>query len=259
MSFVAVVSTDPNLNSIFLDDLFTGNTFHLINTKKNIADVCKALLALDYAGALILEPHWQLETLRHSHRNSLAVDKNQACDTLVVTPAGLIADYVLGSALAELLHQHHWDVRGANVVITGTNPVATAVANELASSGVEQINVLAHSLPTAEKALPKVALTKTRAHTFGEHSASAALERADLLIRTESESSIPQEILGPHLAVIDLSPSPLSPLRQTAMNVGAKTLGLRDLQAQQLALSLGLITGRKLDVSLFLTPLLTLD
>lgn len=259
MSFVAVVSTDPNLNSIFFDDLFTGSTFHLISSDKPIADVCKGLIALGYEGAIILEPKWQLEAFQYTQRNSLAVTNNQACDTLVVTPAGLIADYVLGNALLELLQQHQWDIRAANVVITGANPVAAAVANELASGGVEQINILAESLPIAEKILPKVALTKTRAHVLGEYSASAALERADLLIRTESVSAIPLEILGPHLSVIDLSPSPFSTLRQNAMSVGAKTLGLRDLQAHQLALSLGLITGRKLDVSLFLTPLLTLD
>ncbi|MCA9835482.1 MAG: hypothetical protein KC422_01145 [Trueperaceae bacterium] len=259
MSFVALVSSDPNLTSIFFDDLFTGNTFHPLNLEKSVADVCKGLVALDYAGALVLEPRWQQEALGCAQRSSLAATKHQVCDTLVVTPAGLVADYVLGSALAELLSQHFWDVRGTNVVVTGANAVAAAVATELASMGVEQITVLADNLPQAEKILPKIALTRTRAHSFGELAADSALERADLLVRTESESLIPEAMLGPHLSVIDLSPSPLSLLRQNAMNVGAKTLGLRDLQAQQLALSLGLITGRKLDVSVFLAPLLTLD
>lgn len=259
MSFVAVVSTDPNLNSIFFDNLYTENSFHLINTNKPIGDVCKALIALDYSGAIVLEPKWQSEVLNHSQRNSLASTRHQACDSLIVTPAGLIADYVLGSALNDLLVQNHWDVRGAHVAITGSGPIASAVATELASAGVEQISVIAETLPNAEKTLPHIALTRTRAYKLGDSNAAAALERADLLVRTESQSQIAFELLGPHLSVIDLSPSPFSSLRQNALSVGAKTLGLRDLQAHQLALSLGLITGKKLDSSVFLHPLLALD
>ncbi len=259
MSFVAVVCTDPNLKSLFIDDFFLNAKFHLVNPQKPVADVCKALVALDYAGAVILEPSWQEQALDCSQRPSVVASRVGVTDTLVVTPAGLVSDFVLGSAFSNLLADNQWDVRGAHVVLTGNDPITKVLAGELASLGVASLSIIAEQRIFAEKMLPRVALTQARAFAFEEAATVGVLERADLLVRTELESHFPEDLLGPHLSVIDLSPSPLSSLRQNALALGAKTLGLRDLQAYQLADSLGLIVGQKLDASLFLTPLLALD
>jgi len=258
MLFIALITQDPNLIHVLNKPLSDDFHIHVVNPDKNVADVCTGLKALDYAGALVFDDDWQAQMSNHCERSSLAASSNNATDTLVVTQAGLLGDYVLGQAITALLSHHQWNIRGASVVITGAGAMARVLAKEIAGMGADTVNIVAQNRPLAEQALPQIANTKSLAHAFGELTADAAFERADLLIKTEDTNLIPKEILGPHLSVVDLSPSPLSSLRQDALRVGASSFGLRDLQAHQLHIGMEAILGKKLEVSLFLDPLLAL-
>lgn len=258
MSFVALITQDPNLLHVLSKPLSNDFHMHVVNPEKPVEAVCTGIQALDYAGALVLDENWQHKVTSFCSRSSLAATSNKAIDTLVVTQAGLLGDYVLGQAITELFLDHQWNIKGSSVVITGSGAMARALAKEIAGMGAETLNIVSQSRPAAEQALPQVANTRSVAHAFGELTAISAFERADLLIKTEKTSLIPKDVLGPHLSVVDLSPSPLSSLRQDAIRVGAPTFGLRDLQAHQLRIGMGAILGTKLDVSLFLDPLLSL-
>ena len=168
-------------------------------------------------------------------------------------------EYNLGRAVGAALQTANWHSAGASVVILGSGVQARAVSRELSSLGATKLAVLAANRPVAEHATPRLAATTETIHRAeGDPLALKLLEGADLVVRIDPKMKVPKAILGPHLTVVDLSPEPMSTLRQNAVSLGALTLGLRDVQAQGLAVSLGHILGGRLGAERFSELLHTL-
>lgn len=202
------------------------------------------LATLSFAGALVLDPDAQATARDLATRTSLEADEVGRVDALAVSPAGLIGEFNLGRAVRAVLTQAGWDGRGAGALILGGGPSAAAIAREISSLGAARITVLADSLPAAEQALPRVAAsTEVEARTTSDPALEALLDRADLLVRVDPEERVPLAGLGPHLTVLDLAPRAVTPLRQQALNVGALSFNLRDVQAHVVALGLSQVLG----------------
>ena len=256
MQLIALFCEDPDVAEALTQVEQPPYHLHLVALEQPLAAALTALSALDFAGALVLGESLQRQAFAQVQRSSLDAQNSEAVDAVTVTPLGLVGEYTLGRALARALLADAWDLRGARVVLLGAGAEATVLAKELASLGASHVTVLAQDRPAAEKALPPLAATvTTQARALSEPLAGSYVEQADVLVRTNPDLKVDKTLLGPHLSVIDLSPAPLSPLRKTAFGVGAKSLGLRDIQAYQAALALSHVLGSTVEVDAFLTLL----
>lgn len=254
MHLVALVCRDPALSEALNAGKRPYHEFHLhpLPEVSDLARVAAALEPLDFAGMLVLPGELQEEAYRLATRSSLDAQEVGAADALTVTPGGLIAEFNLGRAVGAALAHERWHAREASAVILGGGVSARAVSRELSSMGVRHLTVIARHRPNAERVPPKLAAsTEVTARAQGDPLSETLIMRADLLVRIDARLHIDPALLGPHLSVVDFSTETLSPLRQQAMNLGAMSIGLREVQAHQLALSLGHILGGRLDVGLF--------
>ena len=254
MYLVAVLSSDPALARALSNyrDLTLPFHLHPIPPTTDVARVAASLEALDFAGALFLDDALQTQAFEAASKSSLDAQETAAADSLTVTPGGLIAEYNVGRAVGGALREAGWIVRGASVVVLGTGARARAVSRELSSGGAGRLAVLAASRPVAERTTQQLpATTETIAKAQADPLAVGIIERADLLVRVDPNMQVPSDLLGPHLSVVDLAPEAMSPLRKRAVGAGAMTLGLRDVQAHGLALSLGHMLGARLEASAF--------
>lgn len=245
MHLVAAVGGDPDLIQR-LRDFRDGEQRFLVHPVSPVAipALVDALRALDFAGALLLDPRVQAEAARAVDRASLDVRELGAADALVLTPAGTVADQHLGRALGDVLRQRLWDPRGARAVVLGADLPALAAARELASLGVAHLTVLAHDRPEAERLAARIpSPTTTVALAAAEGAALALLERADMVVRSDPSADLPPELFGPHLALVDLVPGPLTAWRRRGLEVGALTVGARDVEAHRLHLGLTSVLG----------------
>jgi shikimate 5-dehydrogenase len=254
MHLVALLCPDPALKQALARFKSDRVDFYLhpIPEVRSLEKVAAALEPLDFAGMLVMAEALQREALTLASRSSLDAQEAEAADALTVTPGGLIAEYNLGRAVGAALHAARWNARGASAVVLGGGALARAVSRELSSLGVRHLSVVAKHRPSAEKVVAQLAAsTAIDARAEADPVAKGLVARADLLVRVDPKLAVPPSLLGPHLSVVDLSPDPLSPLRQQAMHLGALCLGLRDVQAHQLALSLGHMLGGRLEVEAF--------
>ena len=67
-------------------------------------------------------------------------------------------------------------------------------------------------------------------------------------------ANLPAHVLGPHLALVDATPGSLTAWRRRGLEVGALTIGRRDIEAHRLHLALGSILGP----GVALEPIMTL-
>lgn len=254
MQLVALFCQDPELAATF-KKLRTPDYFlHQVPATPPVADVLSALEPLGFAGALLLDAAQQEQAFFRLQRTSLDAQAAAAVDTVTVTAAGLMGDFTLGRALGNALHSEGWDARGARAVILGSGPVAKSVAQELSSRGIGHLTVLAENRPAAEQTLPSlVGAHQSEAKAADEPLVTPLLAQADILVCLDPKLKLDKQLLGPHLSIIDLTPSPLSDLRKAGLRVGAKSFGLRDVQAHQTALSLSHILGKRLELAPFLT------
>ena len=136
MHLVALVSDDADLNHALRSFRDSADRFHLHPVPTgNMADLLRALVRLDFAGALVLGHAAQGEVQRLAERSSLDAQELSAADTLPVTPAGIVADHTFGRAVGAMLLSRRWDAAGANAVILGVSPEAKAVARSWYASG----------------------------------------------------------------------------------------------------------------------------
>lgn len=262
MHLVALISHDTPLGqalSGFRDEA-QRVYLHPVSPSRDIDKVLAALEPLDFAGALVLEPSLQTRAFELAQRSSLDAQQVQSADALTVTPGGLIAEHNFGRAIGAALRGVDWDARGASVVVLGAGMRARAVSRELSSLGVRKLAVLAANRPSAEQTAANLAAsTEITATAKSDPLAKSLIENADLLLRVDPAMSVDTKLLGPHLTFVDLSPQAMSPLRAHAMSLGALTLSLRDVQAQQLALSLNHILGARFAAESFLDVLHALE
>lgn len=245
MHLVATLCQDDHLANALRRYQDPQGRFHLHPVDAaRAAQALPHLAALDFAGALVLDAEAQRVARGLATRTSLEAEEVGLVDALAVSPAGLIGEFNLGRAVRALLTGSRWDARGASAVLLGGGPRAGAIARELSSLGVAHLTVLAESLPAAERTLPPVAAsTRVEARLASDPAFGALLERADLLVRIAPDGRVPLGDLGPHLTVLDLSTKAVSPLRQQALNVGALSFNLRDVQAHLVALGLSQVLG----------------
>lgn len=221
----------------------------------SMADVVTGLKSLEFAGAMVLDEARQAEAQRLADRSSLDAQELGAADTLTVTQAGIMADHCLGRALAAVLVAHRWDGAGARVVVLGSGATARSVAREAVSMGASALTVLATDRVAAERMLPHgSAGTAMLARAAVDPVAPTMLEQADLVVRVDQALSIPAQLLGPHLTLVDLVPEVVSPLRRQAMGAGALTFNMRDVEAHRLELGLTQVLGGPVGIE----PLMTL-
>ncbi len=250
MHLVALASHDQALNQALSSFKHPEHDIYLhpIPAHSPLERVAAGLEPLDFAGLLVLEPSLQPQAFQLASRRSLDAQEVAAADALTVTPGGLIAEYNLGRAVGAALHTVLWNPREANVVILGTGAPARAISRELSSLGATHLTVLAANRPLAETTVQQLAAnTEITAKAEGDPLAAGLIERADLLVRVDSTMAVSDTLLGPHLTLVDLAKEAMSPLRQRALNLGALTVGVREVQAQQLALSLGHVLGGRLE------------
>jgi shikimate 5-dehydrogenase len=256
MRFVALFCQQPHLRESLAKLGDADFTFFAVPQNKPLKAILDSLGVLEFAGALVLDEALQHASFLHMQRSSLDAQEAGGVDTVTITPAGLFGDYSLGHAIGGLLKANEYDAREAKAVVLGSSSEAIAVARELSSLGVSQLALIAGSRPEAEKTLPSVAAsTVAVARALAEPTVPALIENADILVRVNPNLQIPENLLGPHLTIIDFSAEPMSPLRQQAMRVGARTLGLRDVQSHQLALALSRLLGKPFKADMFLTVL----
>lgn len=256
MSLVALLCQDPATVSALTQVAHPAFKLHAISARHPVSSVLSALPTLDFAGAVVLGAELQQQAAASLGRSSLDTRTFGVADTVTVTSAGLVGDYTLGRALAAALQADLWNIVGARAVVLGAGPAASVCARELASLGADRVTLLAADRPTAEGALGSLAATAlAEARALGEPNTQTYLERADILVRTDATLKLDDRLLGPHLHVVDLAPEPLSALRRNALKLGAKSLGLRDVQAHQLALALSHILGGRVETAPFLHAL----
>ncbi len=250
---IAFYSQDPQFVAALEPHQDPRYHLHPVSPQQPSARVFAALGPLEFAGALVVGQTFQEQALSHVQRSSLEAREAGLIDTVTVTPAGLVGEYLFGKALSRALRAEGWDARGARAVILGGSPEAGVIARELASLGVRHLAVLAADRPSAERSLPVLPPSaEWAARAVSEAAASLFLEQADILVRSDPALKVDATLLGPHLGVVDLSAEPLSLLRRQALEVGAKTLGLRDVQAYQVCTALEHILGSPLEVERFL-------
>ncbi len=228
---------------------------HPVPSNTRFEAVCEGLKALDFVGLLALDEVAQKEAYQQAERSSLDAQEILAADSLTVTANGLIGEYNMARAIMQLLKTNEWDARGARAVIIGANALARSIARELASSGVSHLSLFAETQPSAENTTSDLAVTTQHyAGTYTDSRLTHMLTETDLLIQVTSkaEVKIADQYLGPHLSFIDLSPENMTLLRKRALNLGAATLSLKDVQAQQIALSLNHMLGTQLSPGPFL-------
>lgn len=254
MHLIALLSQDAPLVAALSTLSEPGFHLHALTEPRSVARVLAALEPLEFAGALLVGVPYQEQALTQVQRSSLDARDAGLVDTVMVTPAGLVGEYLLGKALGRVLRAEGWDARNARAVVLGHGPEARAIARELASSGVRHLTVLAAERPSAEQSLPPLPMgAEATALALREPRAAFYLEQADVLVRADPALAVDEALLGPHLGVVDLSPEPLSALRRAAIRVGAKTLALRDVQAYQISGALGQILGGPVEVERFLS------
>jgi shikimate 5-dehydrogenase len=230
--------------------------FFPVPANKPLKAILDSLGVLEFAGALVLDEPQQHASFLQMQRSSLDAQEAGGVDTISITPAGFFGDYSLGHAVGSLLKANEYNAREAKAVVMGSSSEAVAVARELSSLGVSQLALVASTRPEAEKTLPSVAAsTVAVARAVAEPTVPGLIEGADILVRVNPNLQIPENLLGPHLTIIDFSPQAISSLRQQAMRVGAKTLSLRDVQSHQLALALSRLLGKPFKPDLFLSVL----
>jgi hypothetical protein len=245
MHLVAAVSSDPDL-AHQLREFRDGAQRFLIHPVPAgpLLAILDAMRALDFAGALLLDPRLQREAARTVERVSLEVRELGAADAVVLTPAGVVADLHLGRAVGAALRHRLWNARGARAVVLGADLTARAVARELGTLGVAHLAVLASERPDAERVVAHLAATTdVAARADNDPAALPLLERADLVVRTAAGRDLPAHVLGPHLALVDAMPGSLTAWRRRGLEVGALTIGRRDIEAHRLHLALGAILG----------------
>ncbi len=257
MYLVAVLSEDPALCEA-LGSFRDPEGRYLLHPVPNrhTNDVLASLTVLDFAGALIFGERLQHDVVPSTQRHSLEAQSIGAADTVTVTPGGLIAEYNLGRAVGALLRSVGWDGREAKAVLVGGGPSSKGTARELASLGVARLTVLAENRPAAEEVTSKLAAsTEVISRAALDPLGVRFLEEADLVIRTDPGLELPARVLGPHLTLIDMAPTEVSPLRQHALSVGSLSFNLRDVQAHLIALGLSHILGGSILAGAFLNRL----
>jgi shikimate 5-dehydrogenase len=255
MKLVALLCSDPTLSRL-LTSLNQPDYWLQVASSRSLPALLAGLEPLGFAGAIILDGELQKRASQHIERQSLAAKASARVDVVSVTAAGLMGEYLYGQALAAQLRAIKWDARGAKAVILGATSEAVAIARELSSLGLAHLSLLAENRPAAEKLSSNLAATTSvTTGSFDSPYSMTLLEQSDLLIRLSDEAQVPGQVLGPHLTIIDLTPSPMSRLREQAMRVGARNFGLRDLQAYQLALMLRVVLEQDVSAEPFLTLL----
>lgn len=262
MHVVALLSQDMLLSQALSD--FRDEALHVylhpIPPGRDLVRVLESLEPIDFVGALILDELSQTKAYQTAQRSSLDAQQVEAADTVTVTAGGLIAEYNFGRAIGSALRHAEWDPRGASAVVLGANINARAVCRELSSLGLKQLTVLANNRPLAEQtAAGLAASTEIFASAQNDPLAQSMIENADLLVRVDPKLSFISDWLGPHLTVVDLAPQTMSSLRQQALEAGALAIGLRDVQAHQIALALNHILGARFEAGGFLELLLGIE
>jgi hypothetical protein len=245
MHLVALVSDDADLQHALRGFRDGAERFLLHPVPAGgMAELLRGLARLDFAGALVIDESRQAEAQRLADRSSLDAQELAAADTLTVTPGGIMADLAFGRAVSAMLAGQRWDAAGASVVVLGAGTSAAAVAREVASLGAASIAILASDRVAAERALPRTAAgTEVLARASADPLGTALLERADLVVRFDDDVAIPDDLLGPHLTLVDLAPVAVSGLRKRAMSLGALTFNRRDVEAYRLELGLSQVLG----------------
>lgn len=254
MQLVALISPDLALRQALSQFRKPAlNTLLHPVTPTEFSAVASSLAPLDFRGALVLDKSFRDAAFRVAQRSSLIAQETAAANVLTVSFGGLIADYTLGRAVVLALQNKGWDARGARIIIAGAGPLARAVSREVSSMGAAHITLLAPDTPTAERTLGTLAAsTECAARAYRDPLLSSYFMRADLLVCLDANFTLPRDALGPHLSVVDLAPVALSELRQKARDAGATSLGLRDVQAYEIALGLEAILGVRVNAADFL-------
>lgn len=254
MHLVALVSDDTDLLHALRSFRDGADRFHLHPVPAgSTSELMRALVRLDFAGAVVLGERAQAEAQRVADRSSLDAQELGAADTLTVTPAGVMADHTFGRAVAALLHGRRWDASGANVVVLGASHKAKALARELARMGVASLALLDDDRVAAERALPAAAGTSLMARASSDPLAVTLIERADLLVRVDAGARVDDALLGPHLTVIDLAQSAKYDLRRRAVELGALTFARHEVEAHRFEHALSQVLGGSVGIEPFRT------
>lgn len=260
---VALLSDDNELLGALRGYADDQRRFHLHPLPStDVATQLRALVQLDFAGALVIGPPTgggaspEAAALSAVGRTDIDAREAGALDTVIVTPSGLVGEYNIGRAVAACLGSVRYDARGARAAIIGGGPSCRVLARELASLGVAELTVLAASRPEAERSVPSIAATTTvSTRALNDPLATALLEQCDLIVRLRDGAALPAKALGPHLTLVDLAEDPVSDMRERAMRAGSTTFNRADVVSHLIAFGLGHILGGSIGAEPFLQRL----
>lgn len=249
MHLVALVDAGDQLELKHPARVDPASRFHLHRVAGGqMNELLRSLKRLEFAGAVLLGEGTQIEAQAAADRSSLEASELGAADTLTVTPAGIVADHNLGRALAAALESRRWDAGGAAAVVLGANREARAAARELLRLGVKSLALLAKDRVSAEGALPQAAGAQVTGRAYQDPLALTLIERADVIVRSDPNLLVPDEAIGPHLAILEFAPGATDLLRR-GVELGALTLNRSEIELHRLALSLRQILGGPVNVS----------
>lgn len=262
---VALLSDDNELLGALRGYADDQRRFHLHPlATTDVAAQLRALVQLDFAGALVIGPPTsggvtpEAAALSAVGRTDIDAREAGALDTVIVTPSGLVGEYNVGRAVSACLGSVRYDARGARAAIIGGGPSCRVLARELASLGVAELTVLAASRPEAERSVPSIAASTTvSTRALNDPLAAALLEQCDLIVRLRDGAALPTKALGPHLTLVDLCDDPVSDVRERAMRAGSTTFNRADVVAHLIAFGLGHILGGSIGAEPFLQRLHT--
>lgn len=197
-----------------------------------------SLTRTGFAGAFVLHEGAQVGLSQAASRLTVAAQDAGRADVYAVQEAFTMGDYTVAQGLHRLLELRRYRLTGANIVIIGGNHTAKTFAASLAKQQPRTVTVVATDVVSAERALPQASGVLAAARAAIDPAVEKHLREADMVIRTEAISSVPIEVLGPHLLLVDLAGENGGDMQRYAEAAGAAFYGVRELELFRVQIAL---------------------
>lgn len=248
MQLVAVVGSGPTPRALARYRDPEAKVWLQALPESDVDAVLGALVPMGFAGALVFGDDERHVAARAVTRRSVGCERFGCADAVSVAAGGTIGDWVGGRAVAEGMRSAGWDPRGARIVALGTGPSLSTVVAELAESGAEEVTFVARHPVEGERAVPLLPHgVSARVLSARDAGVASVMSRCDVLLRADDLVAPEPEWLGPHLTVVDLSPTLPPRWRSVARAAGATAISWPDVEAHRVSAMLRTVVGGAID------------